>query len=103
MESMPRLEMGPYMATSAGLASVEAIDACAEPRSGKRAKVAWAEVATKAASPTALTGTRTRSRRAARRSSDAVPVSPALEARDGAAVAGGAGTAAPPGPGGDGP
>ena len=76
IESMPRLEIGPYIATSAGLASVDAIDACADSRSGKRAKVAWADSATKAASPNALTGMSTRSRRAARRSSEVVPVRP---------------------------
>ena len=35
IESMPRLEIGPYIATSAGLASVDAIDAWAVLRSGK--------------------------------------------------------------------
>lgn len=84
MESMPRLEIGPYIATSAGLASVDAIDASADFRSGKRAKVAWADSATKAASPNALTGTSTRSRRAARRSSEVVPVRPMLTGRAGA-------------------
>lgn len=85
IESMPRLEIGPYIATSAGLASVEAIDCCAARRSGKSANVAWAERATKAARPNALTGTSTRSRRAASRSSEVVPVSPTPTERAGAA------------------
>ena len=87
IESMPRLEIGPYIATSAGLDSVGAIDAWAVLRSGKSSKVACADSATKAARPKALTGTSTRSRRAARRSSDVVPVRPAL-ARSGAGRAG---------------
>ena len=74
---MLRLEIGPYIATSAGLASVEAIPCCADSRSGKSANVAFADRATKAARPNALTGTSTRSRRAASRSNEVVPVRPA--------------------------
>ena len=76
MESIPRLEIGPYIASSAGLLRVGAIEACADPRSGKSAKVACADSATKPARPTALAGMSTRSRRAASRSSEGVPVRP---------------------------